>query len=78
MYNTITAAIITVGIVVVAFIASMSANSWIHNQGVAACIAGGRSETTIVQGDQTQKYIQPDGEWYETCFRDMGLTENND
>lgn len=76
MHNTITAMIITLGIVGVAFIASMSANSWIRTQGVKACIAGGRTETTIVLGDQTQTYIQPDGGWYKTCLKDMGLSED--
>ena len=53
MYNTITAIIITIGIVGATFIASMSVNSWIRIQGVKACISGGRSETKIVQDAQT-------------------------
>ena len=75
MNNIITGTIITIGLIVIAYIASMSFNSWTRTQGVATCINGGRTETTIVQGEQVQKYIQPDGAWYSTCLKDMGLRD---
>jgi|GEM_PF-5669060 len=75
MQNTITATIIMIGIVTVAYIASMSANTWIRMQGVSACMSGGSTKTTITQGDQVQTYTQPDGAWYATCMRDMGYLE---
>ncbi|MDP4011094.1 MAG: hypothetical protein Q8P72_02590 [Candidatus Roizmanbacteria bacterium] len=76
MIQIIKPVIITVGIVVVAYIASISANSWIRVQGVSACMSGGSTKTTITQGDQVQTYTQPDGAWYATCMRDMGYLDD--
>ena len=65
--------IISFAVAVLVYFASMGINTWSKAEGIAKCMQGSKVETTITQGAQVQKYSQPDGAWYETCMKDLGL-----